>query len=160
MSGSKLWAEYLDLHFPVEGDGPPPMIRASAEDCAKIIHEYVLTFIEVFEIIGPHEVPAATSDAVWEVDRALEQVVMDGNLDAFVQLSVDGLYELMDRLTWSESALVLEEGAASGWSLPLPTDAPDDVQEIATLLAVLAGPGRDCPPEWRLERKPWRRAEA
>jgi hypothetical protein len=147
MSGTLLWAEYLNRHVPVPRKGRPAIRHRSASECAKTAFEYIEPFASALTVLGADPVTEKTDRAVEEVDAALIEIVITGTLDSLGQLSVEGICEILSRLTWTVTALTLEDEAGSSWSLPVPAEVSEDVQTIVTLLALLAGPGRNYPPE-------------
>lgn len=142
--GSELWGEYLQRHFPLPAGARPRIEYLSGEEVARFLYPYM-------QAIGSEALarPAKpTLAAEREVDQMLRVVAREGEIDAVARLSPEGLSELYDRLSWALSAALIEQQAGSNWSIPVPLDAPQEVQAMTVLLTVLAGPGRDRPPQW------------
>lgn len=143
--GAELWGEYLQRHFPLASGQRPQVAHLSAEQVAQLLYPYLQAIGEEARTCQA----APTPQAVVEVDAALREVSISGTIEPVGHLSPEGLSELYDRLAWALAAAVLEENASSGWSVPVPLAAPDEVQAMAVFLSVLGGPGRDRPPQWK-----------
>jgi hypothetical protein len=144
MARESLWAAYLERHFrPAPGE-EPAMVSLSAADCSPLIFAWMQ---DIGVRIGPEAIDRQpTRAAIRELDEVLRKIVISGSLVALLRLRPAAMRELYARLEWCLMGLMLEEGAGSTWSMPMPADAPPDVREAALLLDLLSGPGKDYPP--------------
>lgn len=150
MGGRDLWALFLEKHCPLVGR-PPPLVNLTAMDCAKIAYEYAHTIHEGCRLaeIDLAAAPKWSEAHRKEVDLAIGDIIDAADLQPISRLSFGGLVELLTRLKWIASALVLQDAANEPWSLPVPQSLGQDLKEVLVLITLLGGEGREYPPRFR-----------
>ena len=134
-----LVGSFLDKAWPTRGQ---PQIRVV--DAAEIGGF-------LFENAGPFKATAEKAGMVWryeaiaEVDALLEAVANTGIAEFRITLSHQGTVEFWRRWNYAIIAFEMERRAETGLAIPLPSDAPDNVQGMAVMLYALGGIGRDYP---------------
>lgn len=134
-----LVGNFLDNAWPTSG---PPQIRVvEAGEIAAFLFANAPAFKATAEKFGM----VWRSAAIAEVDVLLEGIADSGVYDFKITLSSEGTVEFWRRYSYAITAFEMERQAKTGLAVPVPVDAPDNLQGMAILLYAVGGIGRGYP---------------